>query len=99
MGSRGQLDTATLGSSSWMPCAPQGVKGTDDDDDDDDDDTALHTRRPVLQHCHAPLLWSHIFADISCDYGYGTVAGSCKYNNEPSDSTKCGKFLTQFYNT
>jgi hypothetical protein len=23
-----------LGSSSWMPCAPQGVKGTDDDDDD-----------------------------------------------------------------
>jgi hypothetical protein len=20
-----------------MPCAPQGVKGTDDDDDDDDD--------------------------------------------------------------
>jgi len=65
-----------------MPCAPQGVKGTDDDDDDDDDDTALHTRRPVLQHCHAPLLWSHIFADISCDYGYGTVAGSCKYNNE-----------------
>jgi hypothetical protein len=26
------------GSSSWMPCAPQGVKGFDDDDDDDDDD-------------------------------------------------------------
>jgi hypothetical protein len=23
---------ATLGSSSWMPCAPQGVKGLDDDD-------------------------------------------------------------------
>ena len=23
------------GSSSWMPCAPQGVKGFDDDDDDD----------------------------------------------------------------
>jgi len=22
------------GSSSWMPYAPQGVKGTDDDDDD-----------------------------------------------------------------
>jgi len=22
-----------LGSSSWMPCAPQGVKGTDDDDE------------------------------------------------------------------
>jgi hypothetical protein len=26
-----------LGSSSWMPCAPEGVKGLDDDDDDDDD--------------------------------------------------------------
>ena len=26
------------GSSSWMPYAPQGVKGFDDDDDDDDDD-------------------------------------------------------------
>jgi hypothetical protein len=23
------------GSSSWMPCAPQGVKGLDNDDDDD----------------------------------------------------------------
>jgi len=23
-----------LGSSSWMPCAPQGVKELDDDDDD-----------------------------------------------------------------
>jgi len=26
------------GSSSWIPYAPQGVKGFDDDDDDDDDD-------------------------------------------------------------
>ena len=26
------------GNSSWMPYAPQGVKGFDDDDDDDDDD-------------------------------------------------------------
>jgi len=26
------------GSYSWMPYAPQGVKGLDDDDDDDDDD-------------------------------------------------------------
>jgi len=25
---------ATFASSSWMPSAPQGVKGTDDDDDD-----------------------------------------------------------------
>ena len=24
-------------SSSWMPYAPQGVKGPDDDDDDDDE--------------------------------------------------------------
>jgi len=32
-----------LGSSSWMPYAPKGVKGTDDDDDnDDDDDTRSH---------------------------------------------------------
>jgi len=35
---RGQgLEIAMLGSSSWMPCASQGVKGLDDDDDDDDD--------------------------------------------------------------
>ena len=27
------------GSSSWMPHAPQGVKGFDDYDDDDDDET------------------------------------------------------------
>jgi hypothetical protein len=26
------------GRSSWMPCAPQGVKGLDDDDDDDADE-------------------------------------------------------------
>ena len=26
------------GSSSWVPSAPQRVKGFDDDDDDDDDD-------------------------------------------------------------
>jgi hypothetical protein len=71
-----------LGSSSWMSYAPEGVKGTDDDDDDDDDDTALHPRRLVLQQCHALLLWSHIFAAVSCDYGYSTVADSCKYNNE-----------------
>jgi hypothetical protein len=25
------MEIATLGSSSWMSCAPQGVKGTDDD--------------------------------------------------------------------
>jgi len=32
------------GSSSWMPYAPQGVKGIDDDDDDDDDDRAVFYR-------------------------------------------------------
>ena len=32
------LQFSLLGSSSWMPCAPQGVKEFDDDDDDDDDD-------------------------------------------------------------
>jgi hypothetical protein len=36
MRSRGQLKITTLGSSSWMPYAPQGVKGLHDDDDDDD---------------------------------------------------------------
>ena len=38
MRSSGQLEITKLGSSSWMPYALQGVKGTDDDDDDDDDD-------------------------------------------------------------
>jgi len=28
------METAMLGSSSWMPYAPQGVKGFDDDNDD-----------------------------------------------------------------
>jgi len=32
------------GSSSWLPCAPQGVKGLDDNDDyDDDDDKGIFT--------------------------------------------------------
>jgi len=30
-------------SSSWLPCAPQGVKGLDDDDDDDDGDEGMFT--------------------------------------------------------
>ena len=38
MRSSGQLEIATLGSPSWMPYAPQRVKGLDDDDNDDDDD-------------------------------------------------------------
>jgi hypothetical protein len=29
------MEVVTLGSSSWMPCAPQGVKGLDDDDGGD----------------------------------------------------------------
>jgi hypothetical protein len=37
MRSRVQLEIAKLETSSWMPCAPQGVEGPDDDDDDDDD--------------------------------------------------------------
>jgi len=36
MRSRGQLEIATFGSSSWMTYASQGVKRTEDDDDDDD---------------------------------------------------------------
>jgi hypothetical protein len=31
MRSRGWLEIGTLGSSSWMPYAPQGVNGLDDD--------------------------------------------------------------------
>jgi len=34
------------GSSSWMPCAPQGVKGFDDDDDDDDTKISLRVNNP-----------------------------------------------------
>jgi hypothetical protein len=44
MRSWGQLEIAMLVSSSWMPYAPQGVKGLDVDDDDDDDDvSSLYT--------------------------------------------------------
>jgi len=32
MRSRGYMETAMFGSSSWMPYAPQGVKGTDEDE-------------------------------------------------------------------
>jgi hypothetical protein len=35
MRSREQPEIAMSGSSSWMPYAPQGVKGLDDDDDMD----------------------------------------------------------------
>jgi hypothetical protein len=42
MRSRGQLETAVPGSYSWMPYAPQGVKGLDDNDDDDDEIWQLH---------------------------------------------------------
>jgi hypothetical protein len=31
MRSRGWLEITMIGSSSWMPCAPQGVKGIEDD--------------------------------------------------------------------
>ena len=41
------------GSSSWMPCAPQGVKGFDDDDDDDDDDDNLHFWQPWYRSQHS----------------------------------------------
>jgi len=32
MRSRGQLEIAMLGRASWMPNAPQGIKGSDVDD-------------------------------------------------------------------
>jgi len=35
MRSRGQLEIAMLGSSSWKPYAPQGAEGTDNDDNND----------------------------------------------------------------
>jgi len=34
------METAMPGNSSWMPHAPQGVKGFDDDDDDDENNSA-----------------------------------------------------------
>ena len=34
MRSKGQLEITMPGNSSWMPYAPQGVKGFDDDDDE-----------------------------------------------------------------
>ena len=37
MKSRGQLEIAKPGNSSWMPYVPQEVTGLDDDDDDDDE--------------------------------------------------------------
>jgi len=41
------------GSSSWMPCAPQGVKGFDDDDDDDDDNAqCCYNTPPPHTHTH-----------------------------------------------
>jgi len=40
-----------LGSSSWMPYAPQGVKGTDDDDDDDDLDQGPMPVARVTKFC------------------------------------------------
>ena len=38
---------AMLGSSSWMPYAPQGVKETDDDDDDD---AQLNSLKTILNY-------------------------------------------------
>ena len=55
------MEIATLGSSSWMPCAPQGVKGTDDDDDDDDDGLL------ALLGAHHMLLISSIRVNIQED--------------------------------
>ena len=45
-----------LGSTSWVPYAPQGVKGFDDDDDDDDDDTkiSLRVNNPLLFRVQFP---------------------------------------------
>jgi len=38
MRSKGQLENAIPGNSSWMSYAPQGIKGLHNDDDDDDGD-------------------------------------------------------------
>ena len=45
------------GSSSWIPYAPQGVRGLDDDDDDDDD---LH----MAETCSC--IFINIETNISC---------------------------------
>jgi hypothetical protein len=44
MRSREKLEMATLERSSWMPYAPQEVKGLNDNDDDDDDDETDPTK-------------------------------------------------------
>ena len=65
MRSRGQLEITTLGNSSWMPYAPQGVKGTDDDDDDDDEilkDHVIfrkHTKSHSLQEIKKKTIFWH----------------------------------------
>ena len=43
-----------LGSTSWMPYAPQGVKGFDDDDDDDDTKISLRVNNPLLFRVQFP---------------------------------------------
>jgi hypothetical protein len=48
---------------SWMPCAPQGVKGTDDDDDDDKGSEFVD----FMQRPHHEILLIHISVRGVCD--------------------------------
>jgi hypothetical protein len=50
-------------SSSWMPYAPQGVKGLDDDDDDIQPSTAEVTLPSILSNTHKCVV-SHMPCDI-----------------------------------
>jgi len=49
------------GSSSWMPYAPQGVKGDDvDDDDDDDTKISLRVNNPHVVHVYLESSSHHL---------------------------------------
>ena len=59
-----------LGSSSWIPYAPQGVKVPDDDDDDDNDDDDVLSR--LTKHftgrwigCRGPTEWPPRSSDFT----------------------------------
>ena len=56
MRSREQVEIAMPGSPSWMPCAPQGVKGLDDDDDDDDVLQFNANTHPLHNFFHRPRM-------------------------------------------
>jgi hypothetical protein len=58
------------GSSSWMPYAPQGVKGFDDDDDYD---VHIHLSKLIQQNSVNPLAWDRRGAKLSNVLDYQMV--------------------------